>query len=394
MIPKYYEFHSPVKVLSGELAVDNIPYELAQMQAARPLIVTDPGVVAAGLLEVVVAGFSDGRAEIGAVYDRTPADSSMETVQEAAGMYRENQCDSLVAVGGGSVMDTAKGVNILVTEGGNDLLAFQGAERLTRPLKPLIAVPTTAGTGSEATLVTVVADPIRHVKTAFTSRHLTPHVAVLDPRMTRTMPPHITAATGMDALTHAVEAYTCLQKNPVSDAFAWAAIELIRDYLPAAVTDGKNAEARLAAANAALLAGVAFSNSMVGMVHSLAHAVGGVGRVPHGAANALLLPHVMEYNLDQVGALYGRLLLPLAGPEVFAATPEENRGPRAVRAVRDLTRRLHDDAGLPLTLSEAGLTRDQLAAVAEAAINDGSLTMNPKDMDRDDALAVLEKAFD
>jgi alcohol dehydrogenase len=244
------------------------------------------------------------------------------------------------------------------------------------------------------TLVAVVADPAHNIKVAISSPHLLPRAAVLDPRMTRTMPPHVTAATGMDALTHAIEAYTCLQKNPLSDAYAWSAITLVRDYLIEAVKDGSYESARLAMANAALLAGVAFSNSMVGMVHSLAHAAGGVAHVPHGVANGIFLPFVMEYNMDRIKDLYAELLLPLAGTEIFAATPPEARGERAVAAVRNFSRRLNDLCGLPMTLKEAGVPRNRLEEIARAAVNDGSLTMNPEEMDVKDAMMVLERAYE
>jgi alcohol dehydrogenase len=176
----------------------------------------------------------------------------------------------IVAVGGGSVMDTAKGVNIVVSENADDLMQFSGAGNLTRPLKPLVAIPTTAGTGSEVTLVAVIADPARNLKMPFTSYFLMPDIAVLDPRMTLTLPPAITAATAMDALTHAIEAYTCLAKNPLSDAHAQLAIELIGQNLLKVINVPENANGRLALAVAATLAGVAFSNAMVGMVHTWA----------------------------------------------------------------------------------------------------------------------------
>ncbi|HEY8347702.1 MAG TPA: iron-containing alcohol dehydrogenase [Symbiobacteriaceae bacterium] len=159
---------------------------------------------------------------------------------------------------------------------------------------PFAVIPITAGTGSETTLVAVIAHPEQKVKMEFVSHHFLPDVAVLDPRMTRSLPPRLTAATGMDALVHAIEACTCIQRNPLSDAYAWAAIKLIREYLPRAVANGRDIEARLAMANAALMAGAAFSNSMVGLVHAIGHACGSVARVAHGTAMAILLPHVME----------------------------------------------------------------------------------------------------
>jgi alcohol dehydrogenase len=228
---------------------------------------------------------------------------------------------------------------------------------------------------------------------AFTSYHLMPRVAILDPRMTLTLPPRITAATAMDALTHAVEAYICLQQNPVSDAFALAAIELIRDNLITVIKDGKKPEGRLALANAACLAGIAFSNSMVGMVHALGHACGGVAGIAHGVAMSIFLPHGLAYNMDKAGDRIGRLLLPLAGPRVFAQTPPQEMAPKTITVIRRLQEELHSLAGLPLTLKEAGVASDMLAQIAETAIGDGSVVFNPAEMDRDDALKVLQKAY-
>ncbi len=390
MIPEYYEFSCPVKIVSGLKALAQLPYEMDLTGCRRALVVTDAGVEAAGLMKRVEAVFEGTDVAIAAVYDQTPPDSSTGAVNEVAKIFRENSCDCFVAVGGGSCMDTAKGANMVVVEGTGDLLQFQGAERLTNPLKPFFAVPTTAGTGSEVTLAAVIHDENRHVKMAFTSYRLLPNVAILDPKMTLTMPPKITAATGMDALTHAVEAYYCLQKNPVSDAFAATAIGLIREYLVACIEHGADENARLAMANAALCAGIAFSNSMVGVVHALAHACGAVARVPHGVANAVLLPWGMESNLDKAAA-YIAELAPMLGAPSAGSTAE--RAQSAIEAVRALGRQLNDLCGLPTTLRDAGVSEEQLGTIAKIAINDGSVTYNPEHVAFEDALAILKKAY-
>jgi alcohol dehydrogenase len=268
--PGYYEFFCPVKTVAGHRALEKIPQLLNRLGAQRPMIITDKGVAGAGLVDIVNAAITPG-VRIGAVEDDVPRDSDLKVVNQFAGIYRKNGCDAIVAVGGGSVMDTAKGVNIVVSEKADDLMQFSGAGTLTRQLKPLVAIPTTAGTGSEVTLVAVIADHDRNLKMPFTSYFLLPDVAVLDPRMTLTLPAAITASTAMDALTHAVEAYTCLAKNPLSDAHALLAIELIGQNLMNVISEPDNADGRLALAVAATLAGVAFSNAMVGMVHTLGH---------------------------------------------------------------------------------------------------------------------------
>ena len=389
-VPQYYEWFCPVKVISGLKALSNLPYEMDQLQARRAMIITDQGVVGAGLLKLVEAAFEGSKAVIGAVYDKTPPDSSVKSVSEAAGIFKEKNCDCFVAVGGGSCMDTTKGANMIVTEDTYSLVQFLGAERLKKPMKPFIAIPTTAGTGSEVTLAGVIYDEDKHQKLTFTSYYLLPKVAILDPKMTLTMPPKITAATGMDALTHAIEAYYCLQKNPISDGFAKVAIELIMDNMVKCIEKPGDENARLAMANAALIAGLSFSNSMVGVVHSLAHACGGVARVPHGVANAILLPWGMEYNLEKSGNDIAELA-PLLGAKDGGSKSDQAKA--AVKAVRDLTKRLKELSGLPTTLKDAGVKEDQLEALAKATINDGALTYNPEGVNYNDALGLLKKAF-
>lgn len=393
MIPAYYEYYNPVKILSGHKALENIPFELVGMGVSRPLIIADQGVVNAGLVKIVLGAFDGSGMSAAAIFDQTPPDSSNLVVNEAARIYRENNCDSLIAVGGGSVLDTAKGVNIVITENTDDLMEFVGAERLKKKMRPFIAVPTTSGTGSEVTLVAVIANVEKACKMAFTSYMLFPDVAILDTRMTLTVPAKITAATGMDAMSHAVEAYSCLQKNPLSDAFAFAAIDLIRHNLITAVTEPGNQQARLAMANASLMAGSAFSNSMVGIVHGMGHACGGVSHVPHGMAMAILLPHGMEYNQEKVGEYYAELLLPLAGPEEYAKTLPEKRAARSIQVIREYNLNLNKLTGMPVTLKDAGVKREDLPQIAKTSTGDGSLIFNPVEAEYNDILEILKSAY-
>lgn len=394
MIPDYYEFQNSVKILSGKNALENIPFELYNLQASRPIVLTNEMLEKIGLAQTVIRSFAEQEISIGAVYTDIPADSSVEVVNEAARVFREQECDSIIAIGGGSVIDTAKGLSIVITQDTDDIMKYMGSEIITRKKHlPFIVVPTTAGTGSETTLVAVIANPKRKVKMEFLSYNLLPDVAVLDPRMTTTLPPRLTASTGMDALSHAVEGYTCLQKNPLSDAYAFAAINLIREYLDRAVENGKDEKARLAMANASMLAGVAFSNSMVGLVHAIGHACGGVSQVPHGDAMGILLPWCMEYNMDKLGELYAQLLLPLAGADIYAATPAEKRGQKAADTIRQMTSRFNKICGLPVSLQQAGVKKEDLARIAKTALNDGAVIINPKESEYEDILAILNKAY-
>ena len=393
MYPKYFEFYNPVKINAGQNALEGLPSELERLNVSKPFIITDEGIVKVGLLDKVLAGFNDSDIIIGAVYDKVPPDSSITVVNEAAKLYREQNCDCIIAVGGGSVIDSAKGINIVISENTTDIIQFAGHDRIRNVQQPLIVIPTTSGTGSEVTLVAVVADKEKDQKMLFTSTKLLPSVALIDPRMTMSLPPKLTAATGMDALTHAIEAYTCLQKNPISDAYAFAAIESITKNLVNVVKNGNDEQGRFELAVASTAAGVAFSNSMVGAVHGIGHTVGALAHVHHGMAMAILLPHVMEYNLEKIGELYSELLLSLAGAETFASTPKNKRAEASIEFIKNLNKTLNSLCGMPITLSEAGVNESQLEEIAKRSLNDGAMILNPEDMNPEEVLSVLKKAF-
>ncbi|WP_165854875.1 iron-containing alcohol dehydrogenase [Marinobacter sp. JSM 1782161] len=394
MSQNYYEFFCPVKVIAGKAALEHIPYELSGLAASRPMLITDKGVRAAGLLDPVIEACEEGGQDIVTIYDDVPPDSSTHVVRDIAGIYLSEQCDSIIAVGGGSAIDTAKAVNILVSEGGDDLSTYAGAGVLKHPLKPFFVVPTTAGTGSEVTSVAVIADTAKSVKLPFTSSFLLPNAAIIDPRMTLTLPPHITAATGMDALTHATEAFTCMAKNPLSDAYATAAIRKISGNLLTVMDNPKNADARLELAQASTMAGIAFSNSMVGLVHALGHATGAICHLPHGLCMSLYLPYALEYNLDTIREPLSELLLYMADPDVYATTPANRRAEECISTIRKLRDDLYRRCQLPRTLQETGkVEAEQLEQIARTALDDGSIMFNPREVTLDDAMAVLKRAW-
>lgn len=394
MVKSYYEFFCPVKVIAGLKALEHIPFELGVLQVKRPLVIADKGVVAVGLLKHIDSALAAAGMKTAAVFDDVPPDSSMQTVKAAAAAYCNNDCDAILAVGGGSVIDTAKAVNILVSEGGDDLYVYSGAHNLKRPLKPLFVIPTTAGTGSETTAAAVISDTEKGVKVPFMSQFLMPTAAVLDPRMTLTLPPHITAMTAMDALTHAVESYTCLAANPISDAYATAAARKISENLLKVMDHPGDEEARLELAQASTMAGIAFSNALVGLVHSLGHSLGAVCHLPHGLCMNVFLPYVLEYNKDVNGQRIGDLLLPLAGADVYATTPIAQRADKAIAVICKLRDELHERCKLPRTLQETGkVKKEQLEQIAELAINDGSIVFNPKESDKEELLAILKRAW-
>ena len=390
----YYEFFCPVKVIAGHAALEHIPYELSSLGAKRPMIITDKGVRANNLLAPIEAAFTSTDVEISFIFDDVPPDSSLETVRAVAQAYRANNCDAIIAVGGGSVIDTSKAANILVTEGGDDLTKYSGAHNLPRPLKPFFVIPTTSGTGSEVTMVAVVSDNQKNVKMPFASNYLMPNAAILDPRMTQTLPPHLTAMTAMDAMTHAVEAYTCMAANPISDAYATAAIKKVSTSLFNVLDNPTDADGRLELAQASTMAGIAFSNAMVGLVHSLGHALGAVAHLPHGLCMNLFLPYVLEFNKEVNGHKIADLLLPLAGPDIYAQTPANQRADKAIAYINTMRDRIHALTKLPRTLSETGkITKEQLDEVADKALNDGSIIYNPKEATFKDLKSILEKAW-
>ncbi|WP_339799903.1 iron-containing alcohol dehydrogenase [uncultured Marinobacter sp.] len=391
---RYYEFFCPVKVIAGQAALEHLPYELTGLGASKPMIITDKGVRAAGLLDPVISACEESQISMAAIYDDVPPDSSVEVVRDIARLYREQDCDALIAIGGGSSIDTAKAVNILVSEGGDDIAAYSGAGVLTRPLRPFFVIPTTAGTGSEVTSVAVIADKARGMKLPFTSSFLLPNAAIIDPRMTLTLPPHITAATAMDALTHATEAFTCMAKNPLSDAYATAAIRKIAGSLMPVMENPGDTEHRLELAEASTMAGIAFSNSMVGLVHALGHATGAICHLPHGLCMSLYLPYVLEYNIEHIREPLGELLLHLEGPQVWAATPASQRAEATISAIRHMRDELWRRCELPRTLKESRkVTEDQLEPIARLALDDGAIMFNPREADYDDALAVVRRAW-
>ncbi len=389
----YFEFTNPTKLCSGKGAADNLEYELEILGVRRPMVLSDRVLEKIGTLKIVLNALRE--IQTGRIFTDIPRDSSVEVVNRIAKEYREFDCDGLVAVGGGSVLDTAKGVRLLISQGADDLLELMGCECLPKGTHvPFAALPTTAGTGSEATPVAVIKNPALHIKMEYISQHLMPDVAVLDPRMTLTLPPRITASTGMDTLCHAIEAYSCMQKNPVSDAYAAAAVTLVRDNLVKAVRHGRSKETRMALANASYLAGAAFGNSMVGVVHAVGHALGGVCHIPHGDAMNILLPVGMIFNRKVCRGAYGELLLYLAGPEVYQATKPENRADQAIREVIKLRRKLHELTGLPQTLKEAGADPALFPQVAETALNDGACIVNPREVTFEAVIKILEKCYE
>lgn len=322
------------KQISGPGSLTELPALVKSLGLRRVLLVTDPGLMKLGLPEPLLQGFES----IGvfcAVYSKTVPNPTYDNIEEAFALYKESKCEAIVAFGGGSSMDCAKMLGARAEHPDKPLEKMKGLRPLTiRHIPPLFAVPTTAGTGSETTIVAVMTDPATHTKHTVMSSGLRPKYAVLDPKLTMGLPPHITAQTGMDAMTHAVEAYIGRSNTKYTAEKARSAVQLIFQNLETAVQDGKDLEARGKMLQASYDAGVAFTRAYVGYVHGIAHAIGGLYNVPHGLACAVALPYLLDYYGEKA---YARLaeLADAAGIGTNAGSTED-KGKAMIQAIRDL----------------------------------------------------------
>lgn len=385
MLPDYFDYQNRSRVIAGPGLVSEFGNELPRLGGKRAFIVTDKVVAGLGLLDRVKTSVAAGGLEWAGVFDDVPPNSEFGVVMRAAEACRAAGGDILVAIGGGSVIDTAKGLNVVLSLGGH-YVDYQGFGLITRPLGPLVAIPTTAGTGSEVTAYAVIRDDATETKQTIVSNYIAADLAVLDPEVTLTMPPSLTASTGMDALTHAVEAYLSTNWRPISDGLALHACRTIAEWLPKAVDKGDDLEARYNMLVASCEAGMAFSSAMVGVVHAMAHSLGGLFQVPHGLANAVLLAPGMEYNLLAAEARLADLAVAFGLP----ATGDRARDAvAAIAFVRDLLTRVK----LPTRLRDVKVPQDGLARVAEMTILDAAVYTNPREATPEEVLEVLNKAF-
>ena len=451
MLPEYFEFTLPTKLIYGIGILKKLDNAIKPFGKRKAILVTDKILVKAGPVGKVREGFKNSNITIACVYDNVPPNSTIKTVEECARMAKKNGCNMIIAVGGGSVIDTAKVANILIVKGG-EVGDHMGAYLLDKSetLLPAIFIPTTAGTGSEVTKVAVIADPDHDVKLPFAEDHFLPDLAILDPEATVSMPPKLTAATGMDALTHAIEAYVDKEWSPASDALALHAIKLISGNILKACAHPDNLQARGGMLIGSFLAGVAFSHSMVGMAHGISHALGGVYHIPHGLANALVLPEVMEYNLESQPDRYADIAVALGVSFPQMVTASRNllkadsmdiftkvfrrmdfsylgeklidasswlRGSAAdavgnldcidqwfrhqaaragIEKIRTLNRQLAYITEMPLNLEEAGI-RDNLKKldqVVTTAMEDGAMLYNPVEPTREAIEEIVTKLYD
>lgn len=320
------------------------------------------------------------------VYPGSQPNPTVKNVMYGVEILKENDCDFVISYGGGSPHDCAKGIALVATNGGN-IKDYEGINKSKKPQLPLISINTTAGTASEMTVFSIITDEDRHVKMAIVDKNVTPILAVNDPELMVSMPKSLTAATGMDALTHAVEAYVSTAATPVTDACAQKAIELISQHLRDAVEDGTNMDARDMMAYAEYLAGMAFNSASLGYVHAIAHQLGGFYNLPHGVCNAILLPEVQEFN-SRVSSNKLKDIAKFMGVDTSDMSDEEG-----AKSCINAIRKLSSDVGIPSGLKELGVKVEDFDTLADNALKDACGLTNPIKATHQDVKDILSKAM-
>lgn len=384
---KDFIFKLPTRIMFGVGKAGEIGNICKEKGYKKVMILTDPNIAKTDLLPKLEDSIKNAGLDLG-VYDQAMPDPTVELVDEVAKIVKESKADAVVALGGGSPIDLAKSVCMLQTNEGSvrDYL-FGGSKTVQNPSIPLIAIPTTAGTGSEITAASVISDTQNKTKLSVTHDNLFPQVALIDPLMHLGMPPVVTASTGLDALTHAIESYVSLGSEPISDAMGIQAIRMISENLRTAVADGSNLEARTNMAIASTIAGAAFLNGSLGVVHGIAQSMGGLHHTPHGIANGLILPYAMERNY--VGNLKKFKEIAVAMGQNIEGLTLREAAHSAVEAVFDLA----EDVGVPTTLPEVDIQREDFPPIIEATMAYRLLAVNPCKLKAQDVENILEHAY-
>lgn len=381
----YFEFMNKTKLCAGDHALSQLQYECDQYHIHHPLILTDNILYQLKYVNYITKNLSISYS----LYTDIPTDSSIYTVEDIYRFYQKENCDGIIALGGGSVLDTAKGVYLMLSqecESIDDILGFEAISKGKGI--PFFAIPTTCGTGSEATCVAVIHHPKKNVKLEIISQCIQSDVAFIDPYFTVNLPLKVTTSTAIDALVHAIEAYTCSGKNIMSDIYASTAISLISHNILKVIEKPKDKDIRLNLALASYIAGGAFSNSMVGVIHAIGHALGAVCHIPHGEAMSMLLIPCMKFNLDKNTSLYGDLLLYL-DKDRYASIEKENLANETISYLSELLKILHKETKLPISLSEITSLKSHIDEIADKAFNDGALLVNEKYVNKKDIIDIL-----
>ncbi|WP_076540297.1 L-threonine dehydrogenase [Shewanella sp. UCD-KL21] len=379
------KFFIPSVNILGQDSVNEAINDIKTLGFKRALIVTDAPLVKIGLVDKVAAKLMDNGIEV-FIFDGVQPNPTMGNVEAGLAMLNAHECDFVISLGGGSPHDCAKGIALVATNGGS-IKDYEGLDVSTRPQMPLVAINTTAGTASEMTRFCIITDESRHIKMAIVDKNTTPILSVNDPELMVEKPAALTAATGMDALTHAVEAYVSTAANPITDACAIKAIELIKANLVNAVEQGDDINAREQMAYAQFLSGMAFNNASLGYVHAMAHQLGGFYDLPHGVCNALLLPHVQAYNAQVVP---GKLKDIAKAMGVDVAQLDDTQGAAAaIEAIKTLSVAVN----IPANLTELGVNPEDIPTLADNALKDACGLTNPKQATHGEICEIFTNAL-
>lgn len=378
-----FSFELPTRIEYGVGIVSKLADELKSMGAKRVVIITDKGILNAGIADEIINLLTSSNIQFDIFHevDPNPKDYNVEAGTD---VVRKFNAQAIIALGGGSSIDCAKAIGVLAAHGGNSIKAYEGKTSVKKEILPLITIPTTSGTGSEVTFSSVINDTKNNYKMTIKSPLIAAKVALIDPKLTATMPPLVTASTGIDALTHAIEAYTAKAAEPISDAVALYAIELISKYIKTAVFNGNDIEARSGMLMGSLLAGIAFSHSDVAAVHCIAESLGGVYDAPHGICNSILLPYVMEYNMEYSKERYARV----AGAMGVQYKTIDEGAELAVEKVKQLVKEI----SLP-SFKSLGIKVEDFDKIAEMSAKNISTESNPRPMSKADYITVLNNAY-
>ncbi|NGT58431.1 L-threonine dehydrogenase [Clostridium perfringens] len=380
-----YKFFMPAISLMGADCLKDAGDQVGELGFKKALIVTDKVLGQIGIVKKVTDVLDNKNIEY-AIYDETKPNPTVKNVNDGLALLKEKECDFVISLGGGSAHDCAKGIALLATNGG-EIKDYEGVDKSKKPQLPMVGINTTAGTGSEMTLFAIITDEERHIKMALVDKHLTPIIAVNDPMLMLAMPKSLTAATGMDALTHAIEAYVSTSATPITDACAEKAIELISNYLVNAVENGEDVEARDMMAYAEYLAGMAFNNASLGYVHAMAHQLGGFYNLPHGVCNAILLPHVQEYNKATSASRLAKIAK-IMGGNIEGLTDEQGAD-----LCIDMIKSLSQTIGIPEGLGVLGVKESDFETLATNALNDACSLTNPRKGNLEEVIAIFKKAM-
>lgn len=378
-------FYMPPASIIGPGALKESGAEIKSYGFKKALIVSDKVLEQLGVVSKVTDVLTENGMDY-VIYSDVQPNPTMDNVNQGFKMLKDNNCDFIVSLGGGSPQDAAKAISILATNGG-DIKDYDGVNLSSKKGLPIIAINTTAGTASEVTINYVITNEETHIKMVMVDKNSLATMAISDPELMVNKPAALTAATGMDALTHAIEGYVTKGASRLSDTLSLESIKLIGESLKDAVTDGKNIEARSKMANASYIAGMAFSNVGLGYVHSMAHQLGGMYNLPHGVCNAVLLPHVEEFNADACGDKLRDVAEALGVSTKGMSTDEANKA--AIKAIKDLS----ISVGIPSGLAELGVKEDDFKTLSENALKDACTGGNPKDVNLEDTIKIYKAAM-